>query len=57
MFRALVPLKYIEYGFGHVTLRSPYTPYPIYLRGTIAVGGLGISALGLFGGLEELLGF
>ena len=25
----------IEYGFGHHTIRSPYTPYSIYLRGTI----------------------
>ena len=27
----LVPLKKIEYGFGYVVLRSPYTPYSTYL--------------------------
>ena len=26
------PLKYIEYGFGYVIMRSPYTQYSIYLR-------------------------
>ena len=25
----------MEYGFGYITLRSPYTPYSIYLRGII----------------------
>ena len=25
----------MEYGFGYVIIRSPYTPYSIYLRGTI----------------------
>ena len=25
----------MEYGFGYSILRSPYTPYSIYLRGTI----------------------
>ena len=30
-----VPLKYTEYGFGHIIIRSPYTPYSIYLRGAI----------------------
>ena len=24
-----------EYGFGNIIIRSPYTPYSIYLRGTI----------------------
>ena len=33
--RVIVPLKYIEYGFGYITIRSPYTPYSIELRGTI----------------------
>ena len=33
--RAMVPLKLIEYGFGHIIIRYPYTPYSIYLRGTI----------------------
>ena len=31
----IVPLKYIEYGFGYIIIRSPYTPYSIYLRGII----------------------
>ena len=31
----IVPLKYIEYGFGYIIIRSPCTPYSIYLRGTI----------------------
>ena len=26
-----------EYGFGYIITRSPYTPYSIYLRGTIGV--------------------
>ena len=30
-----VPPKKIEYGFGYVIVRPPYTPYSIYLRGTI----------------------
>ena len=32
---AIVPLKKIEYGFGYIIIRSPYTPYSIYLRRTI----------------------
>ena len=32
-----VPLKYIEYGFGYKN-KIPYTPYSIYLRGTIGFG-------------------
>ena len=28
-----VPLKSIEYGFGYIIIRSPYTPYSTYLRG------------------------
>ena len=31
----IVPLKYIEYGFGYIIIRSPYTPYSVYLGGTI----------------------
>ena len=37
-FRALgiiVLLQKIEYGFGYIITRSPYTSYFIYLRGTI----------------------
>ena len=30
----------MESGFGHIMLRSPFTPYSIYLRGTIRVKGL-----------------
>ena len=33
LFEATVPLKQIEYGFGYII--PPYTPYSIYLRGTI----------------------
>ena len=33
--RLMVPLKQIEFGFGYILIRSPYTPYSIYLRGTI----------------------
>ena len=29
--------KQIEYGLGYITIRSPYTPYSIYLRGTIHI--------------------
>ena len=32
---AVVPLKQIEHGFGYVIIRSPYTPYSIYLSGTV----------------------
>ena len=31
----IAPLKKIEYGFGYIKKRSPYTPYPIFLRGII----------------------
>ena len=31
----IVPLKYIKYGFGYIIIRTPYTPYFIYLRGMI----------------------
>ena len=31
----IVPRKEIEYGFGYITIRSPYTSYSVYLRGTI----------------------
>ena len=33
----------MEYGLGCIIIRSPYTPYSIYLRGTIGFGlwGLG----------------
>ena len=37
--RIIVPLKSIEYGFGYITMRSPYTPDFMYLRGTIVVAG------------------
>ena len=30
-----VPLKEVEYGFARIIRRSPYTPYSIYLRGTL----------------------
>ena len=33
--RDIVRLKKIEYGFRYITIRSPYTPFSIYLRGTI----------------------
>ena len=28
-------------ALGHIIIRSPYTPYSIYLRGTIGVQDLG----------------
>ena len=31
----IIPLKQIEYGFGDIVGRSPYTPYSIYSRQTI----------------------
>ena len=31
----IVPLQKIEYGFRCIILRSPYTPYSIYLGRTI----------------------
>ena len=30
----------MEYGFGYIILRSPYTPYSLYLRGTIGFRSL-----------------
>ena len=33
--RFRVPLKWIEDGFGHIIIRSPYIQYSIYLRGTV----------------------
>ena len=30
---SIVALKYIEYGFGYFIIRSPYSPYSIYLLG------------------------
>ena len=33
----------MEYGFGDIIIRSPYTPYSIYVRGTIGVGSLGLT--------------
>ena len=27
--------KQIDFGFGYIIIRSPYTPYFIYLRGTM----------------------
>ena len=35
--RVIVSLKKIEYAFGYIIIRSPYTPYSIYLRKTIRV--------------------
>ena len=35
--KSIVPLKWIEYGFGYIIIRSPYTPYSIYLRWTARV--------------------
>ena len=35
----IVPLKYIEYGFGYIIIRSPYTPDSIYLMGPVKVPG------------------
>ena len=32
--RVIVPLKYIEDGLGVSYKKTPYTPYPVYLRGT-----------------------
>ena len=31
----IIPLEQIEYGFGLIIIRSPYTPYSMNLRGTI----------------------
>ena len=28
------PLKLIKYGLGYIIIRTPHTPYSIYLRGT-----------------------
>ena len=36
----IVSLKYMEYGFRYTIIRSPYTPYSIYLRGIIGFRGL-----------------
>ena len=50
--RSIIPLKSIEYSFGHVIKRSPYTPYSIYLRGTI-IGVVG--RIEIVGVIEYLL--
>ena len=31
----IVPFKWIDCGVGYIIIRSPYTPYSIYLRGTV----------------------
>ena len=28
----ILPVKYIEYGFGYIILRTPYTPYSVYVN-------------------------
>ena len=33
----IVPLK-IEYGSGYIIMGCPYSPYSIYLRGTVGFG-------------------
>ena len=33
--QCIVPFKEIEYGFGYIIIRSPCTPYSIYIRRTI----------------------
>ena len=33
MLQSLVPLMQIDYGSGHIIIRSPYTLYCTYLRG------------------------
>ena len=33
----IVFLKEIEYGFGYIIIRSPCTPYSIFLRGVIVI--------------------
>ena len=33
----IVPLKQIEYGVAYVVIRSSYSPYSTYLRGTIYI--------------------
>ena len=35
----------MEYGFGHILIRFPYTPYSIYFRGTIGSGAEGLAFL------------
>ena len=35
------PPSVVEDGFGYILIRSPYTPYCIYLRGTIGGPDLG----------------
>ena len=42
---AIAPLKQIEYGFGYVIIRCPYTPYSIYLRGDTRDWGGGVCKL------------
>ena len=31
--RPIVPVKYIEYVFGYITLRSPYSPHILFNYG------------------------
>ena len=35
----IVPLKQMEYGFGYIKIRYPYSPYSTYLRRTIPTSG------------------
>ena len=37
----IAPLKQLEHGFGYIMIRSPYTPYSIYLRGTTGADSRG----------------
>ena len=59
-FKVYSPLRSIEYGFGYVIIRSPYTPYSIHLRGTIGCRGCAYVVLKapVLEGLSDLgLGF
>ena len=42
----IVPLKYIEYGFGYTIIRCPRAPYSSYLRGTISYRAESFSVTG-----------
>ena len=35
VYNDIVPIQWIEYGFGNSIVRSPYIPYSIYLRHTV----------------------
>ena len=34
----IIPLQQIQYGLGYIPIRSPYTPFSVFSKGTIPPG-------------------